>query len=59
MIGTIVAKPVRSGEGTVVADIDFTLIDRTPTARVHKRAAPAANGEGRFSLMGRQMQDAV
>lgn len=44
MIGTIVAKPVRSGEGTVVADIDFTLIDRTPTARVHKRAAPAAKG---------------
>jgi len=26
--GTLLGEPVRSGEGTVVADLDFTLIDR-------------------------------
>jgi nitrilase len=61
--GMLMAEPLRSGEGEVIVDLDFTLIDRrkmlmdsaghynrpellslmvdrTPTAHVHERAAP-------------------
>ncbi len=39
--GEWLAEPLRSGEGAVIADLDFTLIDRTPTAYVHERGPHA------------------
>jgi nitrilase len=61
--GMLIGEPLRSGEGEVIADLDFTqidrrkllmdsaghynrpellslMIDRTPTANIHERAAP-------------------
>jgi hypothetical protein len=34
-------------------------LDCPMNAHVHERAAPAANGEGRFAFVGREMQDVV
>ena len=70
--GSLVGEPNRSGEGDVIADLDFKLIDkrkhivdtrghysrpellsllidRTPTAHVHDRAAPHKSGSERAS----------
>ena len=35
--GMLIGEPLRSGEGEVIADLDFTMIDRTPTAHIHER----------------------
>ena len=66
--GNIMGQPIRSGEGDVIVDLDFTtidkrkhvvdtrghysrpellslLIDRTPTAHVHDRAAQAKDDQ--------------
>jgi nitrilase len=73
--GTLLAEPLRAGEGEVIADLDFTLIyrrkqqvdsrghynrpellslliDRTPTANFHERAAhPALSAARNFEII--------